>query len=335
MCIQRALPVYFFLAMSLSNPTFAWGPDGHQTVGAIADQLLAGSHAAGEVKTILNGLSLQEASVWADCAKGIDPGKGYTYPSPGKYKECGIFETSAGEAKMGDFVRRNDNNCSRKPTEETCHKQYHYTDVAIQRDRYERGLAGTRDDDLINATVAAVRVLQGGPSPAPFNLKDKREALLVLTHYVGDLHQPLHVGAVYLSPRGKLIDPDRDRFNENTDTQGGNRLLLTRTRTKLHVTWDEIPASLRAPSVDAALLGQARAIPPTKGQITDWPIQWAGDTLLAARQAFNGLKFGASRQGTWSVTLPADYNGRRSDVQKEQIIKAGAHLAELLRGVWP
>jgi hypothetical protein len=46
--------------------------------------------------------------------------------------------------------------------------------------------------------VATTQVLKGGAAPAPFSLKDQREALLLLTHYVGDLHQPLHVGAIYL-----------------------------------------------------------------------------------------------------------------------------------------
>ena len=89
----------------------AWGPDGHHTVGALADRLIAGTHAEAQVKALLNGLSLEQAAVWADCAKGVDPTKNYAYTSAGKYPECAIFETPDGEAEMIDYVRRNDINC--------------------------------------------------------------------------------------------------------------------------------------------------------------------------------------------------------------------------------
>ena len=86
----------------------AWGPDAHQAVGAIADQLITKTHAADEVKALLGDLSLRDAAVWADCAKGIDPAKNFTYQSAGKFPECKIYESSDGEAQMSDFVRRND-----------------------------------------------------------------------------------------------------------------------------------------------------------------------------------------------------------------------------------
>jgi hypothetical protein len=196
MQLTRWLAYCLISLVITSGHTYAWGPDGHHTVGAIADNLIAGTYASAEVKKLLGSLTLQDASVWADCAKGIDPNRNYTYQSAGRYPECMVFETPKLEAEMSDFVRRNDKNCNPKPGEESCHKQYHYTDVAIQHDKYDRKFVGTRDDDLVCALVAAIYVLKGEPAPAPFNFKDKREALLVLVHYVGDIHQPLHVGAV-------------------------------------------------------------------------------------------------------------------------------------------
>jgi hypothetical protein len=55
----------------------AWGPEGHQTVAAIADKLLGGQTHA-KVKEILGPLILEDAAVWADCAKGVSP-KDFTY----------------------------------------------------------------------------------------------------------------------------------------------------------------------------------------------------------------------------------------------------------------
>jgi S1/P1 Nuclease len=334
MRLRQSLLCCWLCILLASSQAFAWGPDGHHTVGAIADRLIAGSHAATEIKKILGGLSLQDASVWADCAKGIDPRKNYTYQTEGQYPECKIYETPALEAEMSDFVRRNDKNCVPKPGEESCHKQYHYTDVAIQHDHYDRNFVGTRDDDIVAAISAATHVLKGDPAPAPFSFKNKREALLVLTHYVGDIHQPLHVGAVFLDTKGKRVNPDAGTFDQNTSTRGGNEITVIGGKHNLHALWDGIPASLTVSHVNAALIKQAEAIPATNGQLFDWSTHWADDTLGVARQAFKGLKFSIQQNGHWSTTLPTTYRKRMYDIKKKQLVKAGAHLAQLLQTIW-
>src|SRR6202035_4149196 len=55
---------------------------------------------------------------------------------------------------------------------------------------------------------AAIAVLRDKPAPPPFSILDKKEALLMLTHFVGDLHQPLHVASAYLDADGRFVDPD-------------------------------------------------------------------------------------------------------------------------------
>ena len=51
-------------------PALAWGPEGHQVVGSIADQLL-NHNAKQQVATIL-GTKLRAASTWADCARSVE-----------------------------------------------------------------------------------------------------------------------------------------------------------------------------------------------------------------------------------------------------------------------
>jgi hypothetical protein len=326
---------YFVASVLLASaPACAWGPDGHHAVGAIADSLIAGSHADAQVKAILGGISLQDASVWADCAKGVDPGKNYSYQTEGKYPECAVFETPQLEAEMSDFVRRNDRNCDPKPGAESCHKQYHYTDIAIQHERYSPSYTGSRDDDIVHAVVVAAHILKGEAAPAPFDIKGKREALLLLAHYVGDIHQPLHVGAVYLDKKGKRVDPDIGGFDLQTDTHGGNSLRLG-GRANLHMTWDRIPAKLKAERLAPALLSQARSTHATKGKLYDWPAAWAGETLGAAKLAFRGVAFGERQNGQWSVKLPPDYGSDSNAVKEAQLLKAGARLAQLLQAIWP
>ena len=62
-------------------------------------------------------------------------------------------------------------------------------------------------DNKISAINAAIRVLQDRPkATAPLSITDKKEALFLLAHFVGDIHQPLHVGAVYLDYETPMSD---------------------------------------------------------------------------------------------------------------------------------
>ena len=318
----------------------AWGPDGHHTVGAIADQLIAGTEAQAHVKALLGKLTLEQAAVWADCAKGIDPRRDFAYTSAGKYPECAIFETPEGEAEMSDFVRRNDTNCARAPGEESCHKQYHYTDEAIQRERYHLGDVGTREFDVVEAITATLKVLKGEPAPAPFDIRSKREALLLLDHYVGDIHQPLHVGAVYLNAHGDVVDPSQGTFDPATSTQGGNTITAVhetanRRNEKFHAAWDAIPESLQASHVDADWLALARAVPPSRGPMDEWSAKWADGTLAQARLAVKELKFGPQANGMRTVPLNGRYDDAMTAIKKAQLTDAGARLAQALETIWP
>jgi hypothetical protein len=202
------------------------------------------------------------------------------------------------------------------------------------------GTIGTRNDDIVAAVAAASAVLKGDPAPAPFNIKDKREALLLLAHCVGDIHQPLHVGALYLDPRGKRVDPDSGTFDPATETRGGNQIITVNASTKkkganLHHTWDEVPVSMTAIHVNSAWLAQARAVRISNGQLPDWPAQWATDTLGQARSSFKNLNFSPKSGADWTVSLPPSYASSMSSIKKKQLTKAGAHLAQILRAVWP
>ncbi|MCK9687177.1 S1/P1 nuclease [Scleromatobacter humisilvae] len=338
---RRMLRAALALLAALSTTAAsAWGPDGHHTVGALADRLIAGTNAEAQVKSLLGGLTLEQAAVWADCAKGVDPTKNYAYTSTGKYPECAIYETPDGEAAMIDYVKRNDTNCGRAATDPSCHTQYHYTDEAIQRQRYRLGDVGTNNFDVVAAISATIHVLKGDPAPAPFDIKDKREALLLLSHFAGDITQPLHVGAVYLDPTGKIIDPAAGTYDPATGTQGGNlvqtiRVATNHTSELLHATWDDTPAVLHADHIDAAWLAKARAEPKTRGDIYGWSADWASTTMTQARLAFKGLQFGPFQGKDWTVPITGRYDDSMAPIKKRQLTAGGARLAQTLMAVWP
>ncbi len=317
----------------------AWGPQGHETIGAIADTLLMGTHAEREVRAILGEEKLATAALWADCVKGVGNSPPYRYHLNSRYPECDPFQqTASGREAMEDYVRRNSIGCHPRTTEEACHKAYHYTDVAIEHDTYDRADAGTSDYDVVSAIGAAVARLKGQTVPPPFSFATKEEALRVVAHLVGDVHQPLHVGAIYLDAGGQEVNPDAGRFDPDSRTRGGN--LLIHGRKKLHGEWDAIPRSLDASRFLDQGVVQAKLVALASGPVSEWPRTWASETVGVSRAAFADLHFGAelnagTHRSTWPVTEPANYSAHRAALQKEQLVRAGARLAQLLEAVFP
>jgi len=318
----------------------AFGPAGHQAVGAIADELLKGKPAGKEARKIL-GTSLRTAAVWADCAKGVNE-ETFLYGERGKRPECAPYENDDSVDLMEQFVQRNVGTCPMPANAESCHRQYHYTDVAIQRDKYSLGVAGTSDHDVVAAINAMIAVLKGQPAPAPFDIADKKEALRLLSHYVGDIHQPLHVGAVYLDGAGQVVDPDQGVFDPKSETTGGNDLLLARPGPKfkppkLHSLWDTVSGSVTKVPVTQAVLQQARAVPAMSGDLPSWSAQWATESLIASKDAFKGLRYEPLDQKAklYLVTLPDGYKNASAGVLRKRVVEAGARLAHILEAIWP
>lgn len=340
------------LAVAASTPAFSWGPEGHEMVGAIADQLLT-DNAKKHVQQIL-GFSLKEAAPWPDCVRSVvhtDDGKygigAFSYlPSflfPDYRAPCKLFEANAAraeQARMEDYAARNWVNCTYYLDRVgRCHETFHFADVAIQRNDYDRRYVGTSDHDIVSAINAAIFVLQGRPVPPPFSIKDKKEALFLLAHFLGDIHQPLHVGAIYLDCSGAPVDPDSNGLDARSETAGGN--LINYGDSNLHSYWDEIPKKWGTIpdgiTPDAAMMTDARAVPPTTGPLNTWAASWASDTVMKAHEAFAGLTFSGAVDGRWTAQV-ADkqgYEQKAVTIAHAQFAKAGARLAQLLNSIWP
>lgn len=325
----------FAAALLLAMPARAWGPHGHQTVGGIADQLIAGTPTAKKVRAILGG-NLQTASVWADCARSVELQAGkWVYVNPGSFKDCAVFENPASQKALIAFVQRNATRCAPNASHAQCrHKAWHFTDIPIHLTDYAPDAPGAAPNDLVQAVGAAITVLQGGKPPKAFNIASQREALRLLAHFVGDMHQPLHVGAVYLDDQGHRLKPKDNQDAQAHDNAGGNAITLKTT--KLHGLWDDVPGKLTTTLLAGAGAAQARQVPVTPGAVAQWPAAWAGDTLRAAPQAFDGLRIQPKAGTTWPATAqePA-YRQARENLQQAQLVKAGARLAQLLTTLLP
>ncbi len=341
----RMLVLTLSLFLAFGGRALAWAYHGHELVGSIADDLL-GANASQHVHDIL-GFQLKVAAPWADCARSVLrlPDGTFKYsPSDPKYRiPCPAFETPAETARMEDYVSRNWSNCFYE-AKHGCDEAYHFADVATQHDGYSRSYVGTSDHDIVSAINAAIMVLQDEPAPPPFSIRDKKEALFMLAHFVGDLHQPLHVGAIYLDPSGRRVNPDQDGLDPAIETAGANFIIDPDGRDQdgnphpnLHYEWDELPDGL-GEDASPELLANARAVMPTPGPIENFAAIWASDTVMASHVAFGGLKFIGTGPGKWNVQFvdrKAYWAQMKGDVMPDQLAKGGARLAQLLNAIWP
>lgn len=341
---SRVRASLLLLAALVFSPALrAYGYQGHQLIGAIADQQLQPA-ARQQVQKLL-GFELRVAGPWADCVRGVkaDGYGGYVYRQDPQHPEyqipCAAFDTPQERERMQDYARRNWSGCSDAPAS-GCHATYHYTNIAYQHRRYDRAYIGTRPDDIVGAINAAIAVLQNRAAPPPFDIRDKKEALLLLAHFVGDLHQPLHVGSAYIGRGARPFDPDRSGIavDPQANSRGGNLIRDVQADANLHTDWDRIDGVLASAS-PRELLKSRKPPAPTPGPIGQWAEKWAGESLRHSAVAYASLSFAddPAAPGQWiaQFTDRDAYWQRKQALQRAGIIEAGTRLAQLLNTIWP
>ncbi|MCY7376641.1 MAG: S1/P1 nuclease, partial [Pyrinomonadaceae bacterium] len=187
-----------------------WGISRHELIGGAAMAFLS-NRARTEVERILapiNKIGLEDIAGWADRLRGAIPN-----PDP---------ETTA-------FLADN-----RNRTRGT----WHYVNLphgvsGYSREEYPQF---TRSDDVVQMIRHCVLVLKGESDRF-----SELNALRWLTHLVGDVHQPIHVGCGYLdessNPARLVFDPEFITENNLDHDRGGNRIKLPNAGS-LHSFWD-------------------------------------------------------------------------------------------------
>ncbi len=291
----------------------AYGPEGHKIIGGIADQRLAGTAAGARVLQLLDRYSLEEASLFADTIKQWDK-PGIDDPKVQKY----FSSHPKIAAQLREFWKAN------PPTEDErspvpSHHWFHYTDVPLVGDeKYGEGKVGRSQWDIVQMMRYCIAVVEGKVPETNERKITKPIALILLAHFVGDIHQPLHVGAQYFDAQGKPVNPDQ--VSDALADEGGNSLKLKLTdapprrhHPKFHGFWDlnavtadlpvfpeTMPKEVRQEQMDLAeksLTEQlAKREPqawqmPAKMAVQDYPEAWANEILLLAREAHSRLHY--------------------------------------------
>lgn len=178
---------------------------------------------------------------------------------------------------------------------------WHYVNIPDGQ-AYDRGRRD-RDGDVIEALERFVAVLRYEGS----SREDKLVALRFIAHFVGDLHQPLHVG--------------------RASDRGGNDIRISwfGKASNLHRVWDSEVISRRRLTPES--LAQALRSRPTdeaEAWRRDSPMTWADESM-----ALRPLVYDMPGTGLGRAYLRA-----AAPVVEERLLQAGVRLAALLDAIF-
>jgi S1/P1 Nuclease len=312
----KQIVVFALTLMLFVSRCLGYGQTGHEIVGGIADKLIANTPAGEKIRGLIDGITLEKAAFIPDEIKawdknGPDDPKAFPhYPDHPKI-----------DKQLREFWRAN------PPTQDSkspipSHHWFHYTDVpALNVHRYSDGTTGRTQWDIVHMISYCVEVLRGEiPENNPRKITGP-VAIILLAHYLGDIHQPLHVGAEYFNQTGQAVDPDKNQTG--IEDEGGNTLMLELIRgtpeemahrpLKLHGFWDNDAVMANLPPLSPTLSKEERyqKIDQAKRNLIDrlakeqpqnWRAPanitlknygefWADDILPVAREAHERLQF--------------------------------------------
>ncbi|MBA2304894.1 MAG: S1/P1 nuclease [Acidobacteria bacterium] len=299
---------------ALSIGVGAFGEAGHRVVGTLAELHLKNTRALAEVRRILRpNETLAAAAVWPDTIKDA------------------LYED--GETAL---FRLN----------HPAHDTYHYANLPFQSERYGLDVPGARPADVVQMARECIRVLRKGKG-----LFTQREALRLLVHFTGDMHQPLHVGNAFVSAGAPLQFIVPQGPTGWRTTLGGNSLVYgPENRFNMHSYWDSHAVNITMQQDDvaafAARLMTAVTVRPewtAQGDVDGWPGQWATEGLARAKVIHQGLTVisylgpdDAKRTAhRWLIAQPPGYDEMARPIVRDQLAAGGYRLAAVLRAIWP
>lgn len=313
----NSLPLPLILFFLLASPLNAWGPLGHCTIAAIAEKHLSAS-ARSHIADLLNqghDADLPSIANWADDVRAAASSRGPLSDDPETRAFNDRFPTNA---------------------------LWHFVDLPLGTKEYHEFPGFTSVNDIVHAVKRCVAVLEAAESrPDDFT---KPQALRLLVHFVGDIHQPLHCGTGFydlsdLSHPILITDP-RLCLGKPNDRGGNDLFFGSDPNQELHAFWDQALVFAIRNSSDYHLLAGwleskfVQAVSPTAGDYHVWAEQWAIESVQQAQQAYkNIILASASIDGKRlriAIELPNNYIDLNQGIAAQQLAKAGLHLAQLL-----
>lgn len=189
----------------------------------------------------------------------------------------------------------------------------HYSNIPNDMPTFDRARDCKDDQCVVAAIEKYTAILKDKTQP-----KDKRrEALIFVVHFVGDIHQPLHAaGGQVKNDQTGVMEPDL----------GGNRVKVRYlgTETNLHSVWDGMLIEWGKPTVEEyvtyLLEYELRGRPIAELQ-TGTAVDWINESHHAA--VHYGYRIG-------NGSLGADYAQHNIGIVYERLLRGGLRLRKLL-----
>ncbi|MDQ2854859.1 MAG: S1/P1 nuclease [Acidobacteriota bacterium] len=317
------------LVFATVSPGWAWGPDGHSTVGKIAS-LRIKQHTKDKIAGILRpGETLAGIANWADTVKD----------------RIGQHDS---DSDTDEFLQDEEHN---KNT-----RDWHFDDLPLGCTSYDTCEGFKPEADVVHLINICIHTLQGQPDPnQPLS---ERNALRMLVHLVGDLHQPLHVGSGYINVNGPnhsiviATDPALILQRHFPKDLGANLLMIDRQK-NLHSFWDgdlvkALMTATHKPTSDALATFLKSSVAPQPewnghGSVDTWAAEFATDSLNQSRDhAYKSVMIVKSRvvtknhkrQTVFDITRASDYDSLNREEVRQQLAKGGFRLAKMLDEVF-
>jgi hypothetical protein len=290
MIVALGTTVWMSCLCCISRPAFAWGDEGHEVVGLIADHYLE-SAVRSQVQAIL---ATDTTRLTAD--------------------------DIAHEATWADKYRDSDRSTTRDRYNQT--HNWHFVDLEISAPNLSAACfgqptlppataasSGAANDCVVDKIVEFSAELKNSTTSP----QERRLALQFLLHFVGDVHQPLHASDDHDQGGNlKIVSAPGIRSNN------------------LHHYWDtEFVARLGPTDVEIAqrLIDGMSDSQRAQWSIGT-PADWAMESLSAAKDHAYGLLPAPGPQNRYR--LSAAYVADATTVVAEQLSKAGVRLARVL-----
>jgi hypothetical protein len=328
--------------MAPTASAFAWGDDGHQTVGKIASLRIKPRTARKIAQILKPGETLASIATWADTVK----------------ERMGKTDPDADTNAFLQDIAHNEKN-----------REWHYDDLPLDCKSYQACPDFAPDNDIVHMLNICIRTLQGHPDPN--HPLSERNALRLLVHFLGDIHQPLHIGCGYIdahAPNQAILiarDPQTIKAKNFPSDNGANQLVIDGDKKKLHGYWDfDLVTSLmlvtdKQTSETLGVFLKETVRPKgswnPRGPVSGWAAQFANDALRQSRDhTYRDVKITGQRTITvttrkgepvmrdgkpvtdvvYDITRPSNYEALNREVVREQLAKGGYRLARLLDAIY-
>jgi hypothetical protein len=204
---------------------------------------------------------------------------------------------------------------------------WHFFNLDVRQDQSEYDISGVcpHHDCVVDQIEKDLGVLR-----EPFSsLREKREALKFLVHFLGDIHQPLHCAD----------DHDRGGNEKWFRYYGPTGRSRHYSWIEFHSFWDNLiePTARENPRRLASRLEKEFSPEDAKNWAQGKAADWAYESfLIAQKDIYSELPEGPLlERNRWGKDLPEDYySGKMRRIVEGQLEKAGIRLAYLLNAVF-